>query len=266
MAWHDNTFMGSPQTDGLWTAHEPPTSGLAADGTWSARGLSGLTTGAWDRMTTIHEAGHAVIGLRRRLQLAEIVLEDDEAQGSAAYVRWRPGMVEARDHAVMVVAGERASLRWLRESGLYTQASGWVAEVRSGLDRRTAAACLESAGATITFGRPGAGDFDWQTLADEADQDLARCWHQVTAVADQLQERGRLTRPEVAAVMAAATVRTWTPRDLRAQASPVAGRPAVWGRRRARRQASRPVTGGLSVEVGPGRSGPAAPSSPGGAR
>jgi hypothetical protein len=63
---------------------------------------------------------------------------------------------------------------------------------------------LEDVGYTITFGRPGAADFDWATFAYEADEDLAHCWHQVTAVAYQLQERGRLTGHDVAAVMAAA--------------------------------------------------------------
>jgi hypothetical protein len=200
--WCDNAFMGSVM-EGLWTKHRPPVDGLPGGSTWSLLDLSGLTAAALDQMAPIHEAGHAVIGLRHRQELAEVVINDNAYPGHSGYALWQSGMVDGHDYGVMTAAGERASLRWLRENNLYTQASGWAAEVLSLPDRRTLTARLEEAGCTITFGRPGA-DFDWATFGREADEDLARCWQQVTAVADRLQERGQLTGHEVAEIMTAA--------------------------------------------------------------
>ena len=202
MTWYDNSFWG-PQTEGLWTRHRPPTDGRPVGSTWSLLDLSGLTQATVDQMTPVHEAGHAVIGLRRRQQLTEVTLDDNAFPGHSGYALWHSGMVDARDFGVMSAAGEQASLRWLWESGLYTEASGWAAEALSLHDRRTLAARLGDVGCTMAFGRSWTADCDWATFGHEADDELAQCWHQVTAVAYQLQERGRLTGHDVAAIMAA---------------------------------------------------------------
>jgi len=204
VTWYDNACMFGSVMDGLWTKHRPPVDGRPIGSTWSLLDVSGLTQATVDQMAPIHEAGHAVIGLRHLQQLAEVAIDDNAYPGHAGYARWQSGMVDVRDYGVMMAAGERASLRWLRESGLYTEASGWAAEVLSLPDRRAITSRLEDVGSTITFGRPGAADFDWGTFGHEADEDLARCWQQVMAVADRLQERGRLTGHEVSEIMTVA--------------------------------------------------------------
>jgi hypothetical protein len=195
----------------------------------------------WWRVKAVHEAGHAVVGLRFGFPLELIAISREPADDSEGRVQWRvPFPAVYRHYALMAVAGERAAMALLdREIG-YTPRRGWVLEVGSRLDRATLVSVCQDHGQTLTFGSTepttSGPQMDWAELSDEADALLASKWHQVDALATALQVDNQIDGKATVTLLAAADIQAAlnaaTPSHSLRQSSPAAARAAVvWGHR-----------------------------------
>ncbi|MFD0384657.1 hypothetical protein ACFQ2B_27760 [Streptomyces stramineus] len=96
-------------------------------------------------------------------------------------------------------AGERAEVRWLRETGLWTPGRAWAAERHAWHDRRHVDEIMRSChGRELTFhGDHGDwGDYAW--VMDRTDEALGRVWGQVMALAHFVAARRQVTGEEAA--------------------------------------------------------------------
>ncbi|MFJ2007977.1 hypothetical protein [Streptomyces chartreusis] len=111
------------------------------------------------------------------------------------------------DVAAHSVAGERATVRWLREEGLWTPLRGWIAEASSAGDRRNIDALdgrFRIAWNSIlreVYAEHGICPVRFDDLLDRADDLLDWLWPAVGRTAGLLQRHGRLTGPQVRALL-----------------------------------------------------------------
>lgn len=240
--WWDNAHL-SGQLAGFRTRHRPP---QPFAGDLDLQAYAGLTDAQWRRMAAVHEAGHAVVGMRYGLPLERMALRPDYRDTGAGFTRWRtPIQVPAWHYGVMCAAGERAVLAWLQRSGGYTPQRGWVAEALSRYDRATLTDLARRHGLPVTFG--GGGLLDWAQLSGEADQVLAGAWDQVQGLAAAVDTFCDIDGPTAAGIVA--DIAATGPPDPSLTVTDPGVFPAVWGGSSpALSPALSASTGGLSVE------------------
>ncbi|CUU61131.1 hypothetical protein Ga0074812_15721 [Parafrankia irregularis] len=195
--------------DGLYrTAHRPPVHLLAPAGI-STRDVAALTETQWRDLVCMHEAGHFVIGQRLGLPAicAEVAISADEDRGQVRFGPWEDG-TNWVDVAVMNAAGQQAAMMWLHQSGLYTPARGWVAEM-AGMRDRTGTVAASALPLSVHTNDPTAWH-DWRQLCATARRLLDECWPTVTAVAAALADRGHLTADDLHTIARHAPLGVWS--------------------------------------------------------
>lgn len=172
------------------TSHRPPVHLITPPCT--PRDVANVTDEQWRDLLCVHEAGHFVVGRQLGLPAvwAEVVVSRNDHRAVVSFDPWREGTAW-RDVAVMAAAGEQAVLRWLHESGLYTPARGWVAEM-TGMGDRTSVQEASLTPLSVHTDDPTA-EHDWRYLCTAARRRLAVCWPEVTEVAAALATSGRIT-------------------------------------------------------------------------
>lgn len=170
----------------------------SADGMQWFQGLRDLSDWHRDYHHAVHEAGHAVVGLLTGHPLYEVVVSDDQENGPGGWVRWGPWRVPVQDHLAMIWAGEQAALRWLTESDLDDRANR--------IDVHSAAASDVTEIADVA----GRHRVDPMASRSEAAKMVLKHWPAITALADALTIRRRMTGFEVSAFLnSAAPRRRW---------------------------------------------------------
>jgi hypothetical protein len=158
-----------------------------------------LTHQQRDQLRAIHEAAHAVAGLTARgcihyakiTPTAELVAAPPTAGGIKSGDVYVCNLTDGQDIAVLLGAGERAEDRWLRQNNLWTETRAFGIELGAYSDRR------KFLDLNPHFGF-GADHNDYRVVHDLADELIDRHWDAITAVADVLAERLRLTGDLVA--------------------------------------------------------------------
>lgn len=111
------------------------------------------------------------------------------------------------DVASQSVAGERATVRWLREEGLWTPLRSWIAEASSAGDRRNIDALDDrfriAWNSTLrdVYAEHGITPVLFEDLQDRADGLVDWLWPAIGRAAWLLQRHGRLTSPQVQALL-----------------------------------------------------------------
>jgi hypothetical protein len=152
----------------------------------------GLTEKQSRMSTAVHELGHAVVWLAGGLHVRYLGVGIGPG-GQAACEPVTRTPEEQMSCVVGAVAGERATDRWLRESGLWTPSLGALAELGAAHDRAYVFACDPKP-------RPGFGDgdVDYSVLHDLADEALDAVWIKVMMALPILVRRGQMTGDELA--------------------------------------------------------------------
>lgn len=157
------------------------------------------------RAIAVHEAGHVAAMLHFGLPFESVAISDDLGKdqsrpGNAGEVTVsRSFSAPLYDALAMLAAGERAQDRWLREAGLWTATRGWAAEAGALGDRhKILGAVYENFGAGITYGTGDDPCRDLAALHDHTDALLDTLWGRVTALAEALDRRGRLSWEQAA--------------------------------------------------------------------
>ncbi|MGA5818832.1 hypothetical protein ACPC54_13365 [Kitasatospora sp. NPDC094028] len=156
------------------------------------------------RAIAMHEAGHATVMLHFGLPFKSVAIRDDlgldpDRPGNAGEVACESWSAPLCDGLAMLAAGERAQDRWLRESGRWSVARGWLTELGAIGDRREVyRAVREAFGVGVTFNTGDDPCRDLSALHDHADALLNTLWGQVGRLADVLDRRGRLTEAQAA--------------------------------------------------------------------
>ncbi|WP_445520407.1 hypothetical protein [Streptomyces sp. NEAU-174] len=145
------------------------------------------------QMRAIHEAAHAVAALDggAHLHYAQIQAPSG-SEGDTDGATGACGHSTGEDAAAYTGAGERATDRWLRETGLWTPARAMCAEVAARHDR----AGFLSLNPHFGFGDRGAADY--RLVHDLADRMIDRRWGAVTAVGAVLARQLRLEGDDIA--------------------------------------------------------------------
>ncbi|MFJ6382989.1 hypothetical protein ACIQI7_23675 [Kitasatospora sp. NPDC092039] len=151
------------------------------------------------RAFAAHEAGHVLVLLHFGIPFEAVFIRDDlglvpDRAGSGGAVVLGPCSAPLRTGLTMLAAGERAQDRWLRESGRWTTRRGWLTELGAVNDRREIYRVVdEGSGRDVTFGASDDPCRDLAALHDHTDALLDTLWDRVTALAEALDQCGRLT-------------------------------------------------------------------------
>lgn len=178
--------MWSENTDGIWTWHPQPNG-------WSNDSPSGSLLHPFG---AFHEAGHAVIALAQGIGVDGVHLLPAEENMFHTVVSG--GIPRDSGYLTMLAAGERASDRWLRETGVWTPERAWAAERCAEGDREEAVGFATRRG--IPFDLTAHPWDGWTQVCGWADGSLNYHWHRVCAVAAALLEGTSLDAKDVARV------------------------------------------------------------------
>lgn len=153
--------------------------------------------------TAVHESAHAVVYMAAGYQIGEIVLHEprDHSYGGRAHVNYLAASGPWLDWAVTCAAGERAEVRWMRETGRWSSERAWVAERLAWRDRSQIGEVYRSGhNRELTFNgdHDDWGDYAW--VMDRTDEALDLVWDQVLALAHQVTVRRHLTGEEAARI------------------------------------------------------------------
>lgn len=190
-AWHHEVDInGEPYpTRNSAPNHESTSSAYIGD----------LTDEQSTQMRAVHEAAHAVAALAasghvhhaKLVPAAQMRAMPDGGVGVESGDVFACNLIEGRDVARFLGAGERAEDRWLREVGLWTPSRAVGVEMGACSDRRS------FLGLNPRFGF-GIDDHDYRVVHDLADQFIGRHWTAINAVADVLATQLHLTGREIA--------------------------------------------------------------------
>ncbi len=162
---------------------------LHPDGVYSIRVLPDLDSRTYEQGDAIHEAAHAVLGLRADMPLDCVVIAvrtDSVQAGPRSHTRWHDYSTPVEQWAAMCWAGQRAHLRWLAGKDLDTRANRVdVASIGSS-DTKLVLDAAEMHGLS--------DDIGWGLSTDLLD----RHWNSIERVADALLGAGRLSGAEIA--------------------------------------------------------------------
>lgn len=166
--------------------------------------LNDLTDGQRDHLRAIHESAHAVSGLAAGAYVHYAAISTTAAlRDTSAVQTWAPpnavpggdtracNLTNALDFIVFMGAGERAEDRWLHKQGLWTPVRAVGVELGAYGDRSHVLRLNPH------FGFDG-GPADYLIVHHVADQFVSQHWDAITAVADVLATRLRLTGDEIA--------------------------------------------------------------------
>lgn len=181
-----------------------------------------LPTASVREFLAIHESAHAVVAAAHpfyvqegepvmRLRWVELAPSTVPRNGQIlnaglCSVSYESG-TNWWDVAAQAVAGERATVRWLREEGLWTPLRGWIAEASSAGDRRNIDALDDrfriAWNDTLheVYAEHGITPVVFEDLQDRADELLGWLWPAVRRTARLLQHHGRLTGHQVQALL-----------------------------------------------------------------
>lgn len=153
--------------------------------------------------SAMHESAHAVVYMASGYQIGEIVLHEpaDHSHGGRAHVTYLAASGPWLDWAVTCAAGERAEVRWMRETGRWSSARAWVAERLAWRDRSQIGEIYRSGHSReLTFNgdHNDWGDYAW--IMDRADEALDPIWEQVLTLAHYVAEHRQITGEEAARV------------------------------------------------------------------
>lgn len=151
--------------------------------------------------SAVHEAAHAVVYMAAGYRIGHISLHEpgDQSHGGRAHVHYLSASGPLLDWEVTCAAGERAEVRWLQETGLWSADRAWVAERLAWRDRsQIGAAHLDGYGKNLTFrgDHNDPGDYAW--IMDRTDEALAPVWDQVLALAHHVVDRRNVTGDDAA--------------------------------------------------------------------
>jgi hypothetical protein len=179
--WRENS-------DGVWTWYPQP------DGVRCA--TDPLSPGMFRPFGAFHEAGHAVIALAQGIGVDGVHLLPAEDNVFHTVVSGK--ILQDDGYLTMLAAGERASDRWLRETGVWTPERGWTAERCAEGDREEAAGFAARRGLPFDLtAHPWDG---WTQVCSWADGSLNHHWDRVVAVARALLEGTSLDAVDVARI------------------------------------------------------------------
>ncbi|SEM79093.1 hypothetical protein [Streptacidiphilus jiangxiensis] len=158
-----------------------------------------------------HEAGHAVLALALGVHIPAVSIGTEAGLSACGHQRGfgganegvRDQLVHARLGSALVVlaAGVRAELMWLRENGVDLPATrAWAVEVGGLGDQVIADWLLSLYGHRLEHGT-GHDLYDYWQHEAVADAALAAAWGKVGVVAAALLERDRITGDEAAALI-----------------------------------------------------------------
>lgn len=151
--------------------------------------LLGFDAGQRAWYDAVHEAGHAVIGASVGLSvLRATIVRSGDIGGQVTVEEHDP--LPWMDIAVMCAAGEQASLRWMRDVGLYTSTRGWAVEMLAASDRRTAE---DHSGGHPVITESATTWHDWRRIGAAARECLTVRWPAVLDLAAALVTHRTLT-------------------------------------------------------------------------
>ncbi len=151
--------------------------------------LLGFDAGQRAWYDAVHEAGHAVIGASVGLSVVRATIVPDGGVNGQVTCEMREPLPWL-DIAVHLAAGEQASLRWMRDVGLYTPIRGWVVEVLAANDRRIAE---DLPGGHPVITESAATWHDWRRIGAAARECLTVRWPAVLDLAAALVTHRTLT-------------------------------------------------------------------------
>jgi hypothetical protein len=203
--WHPNTdqYAQFKAPTLRYTRNPPPPQAAGANGV-NVDAIAAFTAAEDRQVTSVHEAGHAVLYLAAGFEITYIEIHpagSPQARDNKATAMLVGGSGPWLGFALAYAAGERAADRWLREAGLWTPLRGWALERLSAHDRlRTAETIRAGLGREATFlgRRDDPADYAW--ICDRADEALAEHWPRVTALGRHLTEHHRVTGEEAARI------------------------------------------------------------------
>ncbi|MFF7764232.1 hypothetical protein [Streptomyces griseorubiginosus] len=201
--WFDNADAIAAPDDCAWAPWVRHTRVPPPDRWQDTDSVAAYTEDEQALNTGVHEAAHAVVYMAAGYQVEHIVLfaPDDLTRLGRAAVRYAPASGPWLDWAVTCAAGERAELRWMRETGRWSPERAWVAERLAWRDRsQVGAAYLDCHGRELTFhgDHDDWGDYAW--VMDRTDEALDRVWDQVLALGCHLARHRRVTGGEAARI------------------------------------------------------------------
>ncbi len=137
-------------------------------------GLPDLTDRQFDHEVATHEAAHAVVGLAAGARIRFATVEGRRADvGPAGGVNWEPSDLYAKDIIALTLAGQVASLRWLKVFGFNTLSNRLDVLHMAGDDTMQAAEYRAAADLPQRFGMSYAEelvDRHWDVIARLADR------------------------------------------------------------------------------------------------
>ncbi|MET8608907.1 hypothetical protein ABZV92_35785 [Streptomyces rubiginosohelvolus] len=153
--------------------------------------------------TAVHESAHAVVYMAAGYQVGEIALHEpgDQSYGGRAHVKYLAASGPWLDWAVTCAAGERAEIRWMRETGRWSSDRAWAAERLAWRDRSQVGEAYRSCHSReLTFDgdHDDWGDYAW--VMDRTDEALDLVWDRVLTLADHVTVRQHLTGEEAARI------------------------------------------------------------------
>ncbi|MFJ3097922.1 zinc metalloprotease [Streptomyces hydrogenans] len=158
----------------------------------------------------VHEAGHTLAAMILGFHVPSVAVTEPTRRRDCGHLYEITGGLDddfrlygghIRDAMTVLLAGERAEDRWMRETGTWTQTRAFFAE-RGGLaDRATGRGAMARLGvqmqfATSTVDSPD--DRDYWRYVPLADQVLAPAWPQVLLLAERVAEAGCVSGDEAA--------------------------------------------------------------------
>jgi hypothetical protein len=185
------------------TRHQPPGRWSKDSGDAEVYAIAAYTVKQEMQAAAIHEAGHAVVWMAAGHRIDYITVPPRHtpvAPNVRALVQHQGGAGPWQGFAAAAAAGERATDRWLRETGLWTSDRAWAAERVADHDRVMAAGWVHGAvGTAMTFGA-SAAESDYTSICNTADNTLAAFWNRVTALGRHLAEHHFATGVEAARI------------------------------------------------------------------
>ncbi|MFF5019541.1 hypothetical protein [Streptomyces sp. NPDC001165] len=188
--------------------HRPP-----AVGAFCCQGAGfGLDRKTERMAVAVHEAGHALAAFTLGVHVPAVSIREQEGilpcghpydvTGELDEVRLAGATV--KQGMTVLVSGERAEDRWLRENGLWTEQRAFFTERGALGDRATARTILSREfGVPLRFGTsaPGAEDTaDWWRYHPISDELLTDVWPQVMLLAERVADAGALSGDAAAEV------------------------------------------------------------------
>ncbi|MFE1321616.1 hypothetical protein [Kitasatospora phosalacinea] len=190
--WHHDNLT----VDGIpYTTRYPVPRHLRTGQTTAAEDALGLTEDQMLASTAVHELGHALVWLAGGLHISHISLVPEGSSTGLVKAHLHHTDAETRPLVLGAAAGERASDRWLRETGLWTPGRAAIVEVGARGDRNFV---LDHITPRPVFGTGDPGDVDYSVLQDMADAELDLLWDRLMCALPLLLQHRILTGDQLA--------------------------------------------------------------------